>query len=675
MSFAPLTLHTHYSLLGAIAKPHAIARRCVQYGYQAAAMTDTGNVGCAVDFVTTMKSTCACGHREDDHADKKGRCYTCECSCYCNYPIKPILGCEFSLCKEDASVKTADNGRPYSRLTVLAKNLAGWQNLISAVSRSGSKEHAYQGPRLQLEEMADFTQGRHLIALSGHLGSDLANAMFDDPKKAYHTPTYDDVTALISGDWRKRLLSLGDQYISTFGKENFFLEVQVNDPDAIPATIVVSRTMRWLGKKLGIQCVATADTRYVDVGDDNDHRVVLCSGMETTLNVARKSKAYEAKDLTMGNFFRSRRFHLPSPDDLATHHTEQEIEQSSRIADMCEDYKILHSPMLPHFPCPDGMSAEGYLRELCEKGWADKIEGRSLSQPIEVYRDRLEMELGVINGAGLPSYFLIVQDFVNYAKERRWILSPGRGSGAGCIISYLTGITGIDPIQYGLIFERFYNAGRNAPGKVSLPDIDSDFPKHKRDEIYAYLQVKYGEAYVAKIATFSTMQGRSALTEVMRAHEEDFDLTKRITKLIPDKHTITEELEEMRQQGEEPSIIAYALDVLGEDLAEWARMEEDGSISGEYGARFAQAIRLEGVKKHIGTHAAGVLIGAVPLAGFCPTKYDDKSHSTIAAMEYPALEAMGGCKVDVLSVAVLDKAQAVRSQVRTGRIYDDTVVG
>jgi DNA polymerase-3 subunit alpha len=307
---------------------------------------------------------------------------------------------------------------------------------------------------------------------------------------------------------------------------------------------------------------------------------------------------------------------------------------------------------------------------MCEDGFREKVEGRSLPYPEADYRSRLEHELSVIEGAGLPSYFLIVQDVLAFGKRQGWITGPGRGSSAGCIISWLIDITTIDPLRYGLIFERFYNAGRNAPGRVSLPDIDSDVQKYKREEYYKHLQRTYGPDRVAQIATFASLQGRSALTEVMRANGVNFDVIKRITKVIPDKARITEELQEMKERGEDPSVIAYSLDVYRDELAEWVQVDDEGEIvGGQYAPYFRQAARLEGTKTHIGRHAAGILIGDVPLDQFVPTKWDESAKGNIAAMEYlPALEAMGGCKIDILAVAFLDKAEGVRDLALTGRI-------
>jgi DNA polymerase III subunit alpha len=647
MSWCVLHSHSHYSLNDAIAKPSKMAKRCAELGYPAVAITDHGNLGCAVDFVTEM--------------DKVG--------------IKPILGCEFNLCDQDSTVHAADNDKPYSHAIVLAKNAAGWRQLVAAVSRSASREHAFHGPRLDLEQFRDFTQGRDLVAVTGHIGSDVANAVFTMPRNAYASLSRRTIWEeyFDRADYEKKVVSLLERYISIFGKENVFLEAQVMKPSLHPATLMVANVLRQVGPKLGLPIVATADVHYVSEGDAPDHRVVLRSAMKTSVR-KQATAILRHKDYTIETFFKgSGCHHLPTTEEVRRHHTDEEIENTALVADMCEKYSIITQPRLPHFPCPDGMEPEGYLRELCERGWRGKVEGNDLPYPVQTYRDRLEMELGVINGAGLPSYFLIVQDFMNYGHEHNWMIGPGRGSSAGCIVSWLIGVTAIDPVRYGLIFERFYNAGRNAPGRVSLPDIDSDVPKYKREEVYRYLQKKYGEDRVAKIATFPSMQGRSAITAVMSANDVPFDLVKRITRAVPDKARITEELEEMRQRGEEPSIISYALDVYKDDLAEWVQEQDDGLLTGEYAQFFSQARRLEGVKTHIGIHAAGVAIGAEPLAGVCPLKYDASEQAYIAALEWEKLEQIGVPKFDVLATAFLDKGMCVRSLVRRGRIYDDTI--
>lgn len=635
-NWVPLHSHTTWSLLDGLSRPDKIARKCADLGYGSFAGTDHGNIGATVSLAKVLKEV----------------------------GVKHIKGCEFYLCRDDATIRTPANARPYSHLCVLAKNLKGWRNLIAAVSRSNSEEYAYYHPRLNLEDFRDFAGD--LIAFSGHPGSDLGNIIFRDPKAAYACDDYEELKAHhIHPDAAKRLEAKASQYVSVFGRGNFFLEVQILDPEGMPACLAIAKALRWLSSKTKIPCVATADSHYVNREDAYDQRVLLAAKLRTTMSsIRRRIENEEAVEL--GGFFRGDHFHIPTPEEMAVHHLPEELRQSLEIAEMCEDYDILSPPKLPHFECPGGTHPNQHLRDLCEAGFRSKVEDRGLD--IAAYRERLEMELGVIEGAGLSPYFLVVQDILAYAKDRGWLVGPGRGSAAGCLVSYLAGITKIDPIPYGLLFERFYNAGRNAPGRISMPDIDIDVPIIKRDELIPYLQKKYGKDRVAKIATFSSLQGRSALDEVLSVHEVPFDLRKQITKVIPDKARISEELQEMKDEGEEPSIIRYAMEIYGEELSEWVRMGDDGSLEGEFAPYFAQAIRLEGTKKHVGTHAAGVVISPEPLASLCPLKYEKGDDCYKAEMEYPDLEAMGLMKLDLLGIAMLNKGEGVRDQMLTGEI-------
>ena len=637
--------HSHFSLLDGLGKPDKIAQRCASYGYSAVALTDHGNVGGMVDHWKAMQAV----------------------------GIKPIAGCELYLCKESATIKGSENTRPYSHLPVLAKNKAGWQQLIQAVSASNRKDHFYYHPRLHLEELRDYTVGGNLIAFSGHPGSDLANCMFYSPKEAYRCTDYDHCkTVHVRSDWRQQLLSIAEAYISVFGRENFRLEAQILDPVMMPASLIVARALRWLGAKLKIAVIATYDSHYVDRVDAHDQRILLCSKLRTTLSaIQRRIDADEEVELS--GFFKGDHFHIPSPDDLLRQNTPDEIEAAWQVAQMCEAYDILSTPKIPHAFTPEGLDEKMHLRQLCEQGFRDILEQGRGSRRFELtdYRDRLAMELQVLEDAGLSGYFLIVRECTDYGRSRGWLLGPGRGSSAGCLVSYLTRITTVDPLEYDRYFERFYNAGRNQPGKISLPDVDLDFPVIKREEIFRFLQQRYGKDRVAKIATFNTLQGRSALDEVLAAHEVGFEIRKQITKIIPDKARISEELQEMADAGEEPSIIAYSLDIYGDELRDWVTLREDGTLSGPYARYFEQAIRLEGVKKNISTHAAGVVISSEPLATLCPLTYDEATDCYQAAMEYPALEAMGLLKVDILGVAMLNKGEGVRDLFRTGRINPD----
>jgi len=240
-------------------------------------------------------------------------------------------------------------------------------------------------------------------------------------------------------------------------------------------------------------------------------------------------------------------------------------------------------------------------------------------------------------------------------------------SAAGCLVSYLIGITSIDPIRYDLIFERFYNSGRNTKDRISMPDIDVDVPINKREFIIEYIKNKYGHKKVSQMITYNTMKGRGALKEVLRVYGNiSFEEMNKITKSIPDEAKISDELEQMRQDGEDPSIIRWALENNVEQLKEWCYIDDDGSLAGPLAKRFEQAIRLEGTKANQSKHAAGVVISSENLSSVCPMIYDSKNKQTIAGMEMQDLEALGIIKFDILGIAVLDKLMTISDILKNG---------
>jgi DNA polymerase-3 subunit alpha len=334
---------------------------------------------------------------------------------------------------------------------------------------------------------------------------------------------------------------------------------------------------------------------------------------------------------------------------------------------MCESYDILHKPMLPNFKCPNSLNPDEYLRELCRNGWREKIKDNipEDKQPEDV--ERIKHELEVLQGAGLSSYFLIVQDILRYVRENNWLPGPGRGSAAGCLVSYLIGITSIDPIRYDLIFERFYNTGRNTSDRISMPDIDVDVPINKREEIIKYIKDKYGYNKVSQMITYNTMKGRGALKEVLRVYGNiSFDEMNRITKFIPDEAKIADELQEMKEETGEASIIRWALENNIDKLKDWCYINEDNELSGPLAKRFEQAIRLEGVKSNQSKHAAGIAISIQDLSDVCPMIYDTKNDQLIAGMEMQDLEDLGVIKFDILGVAMLDKIMTITDILQNG---------
>ena len=636
-SWIPLHLHTHYSLLDGLSKPSQVAERCETLGYDACAITDHGTISGAVSFVKEMQ--------------KKN--------------IKPILGCEFYLCEQDPCIKDKEN-RQLSHLVVLAKNFDGWCKLIEATSASNDEEVFYHKPRLDLDTLAEYCNG-DLISFSGHLGSQLSNIIFSDYKSAYRSNTYEQAKSFVDPDWVSKTTQLAEKYREIFGKDNFFLEIQLIDQEMSPAQTVTAEALRYISKQTGIPCIATADSHYPSMEDAADQRILLCSAMRTTLKeVQRKLDNHE--DVGLGVFFKSNRYHIASQEEISAINSESEIANTRLVADMCEEYNILGKPMLPRFPCPNEMSEDEYLRHLCREGWKHKLQLTGVvSDPSknETYAKRIKQELSVIQGANLSGYFLIVQDIVDNVKKNGWLPGPGRGSAAGCLISYLIGITKVDPIQHDLIFERFYNAGRNADGRVSLPDIDIDVPTAKRESVINYMKESYGKEQVGQMITFGRMQGRTALKEVLRVHDScSYAEMNEITKNIPSEAEISDQLQDM----EDPSIIRWALINQPNDLKDWCIVNEDGSLGGDLGKLFEQAIRLEGTYKSQGKHAAGVVISSENLNQVCPMVREKRGSDKIAGLEMEDLEAMGHVKFDILGISFLDKIMGVSYQLKNGII-------
>lgn len=396
---------------------------------------------------------------------------------------------------------------------------------------------------------------------------------------------------------------------------------------------------------------------YVTPDEAEAHRILLCSGMKTTLPKVN-SIIQEGGEVDNQEFFESDSFYLPKPEEQWD---KEELEIVNKIADMCEDYEIASKPMLPKFACPNGVDEDEHLTELCREGWKNRLipQGK-ISNPDmkQEYLDRIKKELDVIFKANLSGYFLIVQDIINSVKEKGWLAGPGRGSAAGCLVSYLIGVTEVDPIEYDLIFERFYNEGRNTEEYISLPDIDMDVPAEHRDEVIDYIREKYGQDKVGQMITFGRLQGRAALKEVLRINDAvSFMEMNRITDGIPDEAKISDQLELM----EDKSIIRWTLENEPEQLKNWCTMDEEGTLSGSLAHLFQEAIRIEGTNKSQGKHPAGVIISKHKLADACPMTID-KTGVPVVAFEMTALESQGHVKFDVLGIDLLSKIMDISNE-------------
>ncbi len=405
------------------------------------------------------------------------------------------------------------------------------------------------------------------------------------------------------------------------------------------------------------------DTYYVDRSQADLHRILLCSSMKTTLPKVNKTlKAGEQVD--NHEFFICNEYFLKNKVEVGeVIINDNKLDLFREIYDKCENYNILNNPMLPNFETPKGKSQKDYLRSLARQGWK-KLLAHKITDPEQkqAYGDRFRNEFEVIDKADLFGYFLVVWDIINHCKKSGWMVGPGRGSAAGCLISYLIGITQIDPIEFDLLFERFYNSGRNTEDHISLPDIDIDVPGGKRDEIIAYLKEKYGQDNVSQMLTFGRLQGRSAIKEVLRVNSAcGFGEMNEITKAIPDEAAISDQLAEM--DDEDRSIIKWALMNNADELRDYCYVTESGELKGDYSEYFRQAIEIEGTFKTQGKHAAGVVISAEPLYRVCPMVNPKTGSEKIAGLEMADLEALGHVKFDVLGINLLDKLMMIKELV------------
>ena len=602
-----------------LSKPIDIANRCAQIGSTTCAITDHGSISGAVQFYQQMKAK----------------------------NIKPILGCELYICDQDSSIKDVENSI-LSHFVVLAKNYEGWKTLIKIVSESNKPENFYHKPRLDIDKLAQLLDN-NIIGICGHLGSYLAHK-----------------AKLAKANIRDNLLNEISRLNAMFGKDNFFLESQLMDSEHNPEQIEITNMLRELSKTTNTKIVATPDAHYCKKEDAFDQRILLCNNLRTTMNEINRKIVNDEK-VPMSCFFQSDNFHILSTEEMFNYHTKEEIENTNLINSMCEEYNILSQPQLPKFDCSDQGGPDEYLRQLCRDGWLEKIQNNVDKQYHEEYVNRIKYELGVLQGADLSSYFLIVQDIVRYVSGNNWLPGPGRGSAAGCLVSYLIGITSIDPIKYQLIFERFYNAGRNTNGRVSMPDIDIDVPINKREDVIEYIKGKYGHDKVSQMITFNTMKGRGALKEVLRVYGNiSFQEMNDITKNIPDEAKIADSLQEMKEATGESSIIKWTLENHADQLKQWCYKDKNGELLGPLAKRFEQAIRLEGTKSNQSKHAAGVVISKSSLDSVCPMVYDTKNKQTIAGMEMQDLESIGVIKFDVLGIAMLDKIMCISDLLKNG---------
>lgn len=517
--------------------------------------------------------------------------------------IKPIIGVEAYVAENMYDKRPGGDSKwGYYHLVLLAENNAGYKNLIKLVT-AGHLDGFYYRPRIDRNLMRRHAEG--IIALSACLGGEVSRALLSD--------NYD----------KAKKVAL--EYQEIFGPGNFFLEVQQH-PHIEEQNIVTPRIIH-LARELDIPLVAAQDSHYLRPEDAQAHDILLA--VQTGSQIDDKDR------LTL----RTDDFSLAPPEAMAEKFKAlpEALANTVKIAERCNVEIELGKTKLPPFTLPAGHSNESHLAELCQQGLAKRFGGN----PEEKTLKRLEYELGVIQKTGFASYFLIVADIVNWAKQNGIIVGPGRGSAAGSLVSYLLGITGIDPLKHDLYFERFLNEER-----ISQPDIDLDFDDARRDEVFQYVRQKYGQDHFAQIITFGTMMARGSIRDAGRALGLSYDFCDRIAKLIPFNPN----------QNEKIGFLRKCLD----DVTE---LRQAYGTNADAKKLIDAALRLEGVARHSSTHACAVVITPEPLTEYLPLQRGTNEGDTITQYEMHAVEDLGLLKMDFLGLANLTIIENTLKQV------------
>ncbi len=569
MAFTHLHVHTEYSLLDGSNKIKEYVRRVKELGMDSAAITDHGVMYGAIDFYKACKAE----------------------------GINPIIGCEVYVAPNSRFDKELTGGEDrYYHLVLLAENNTGYQNLMKIVSK-GFTEGYYYRPRVDMEVLREYHEG--IIALSACLAGEVQRYIMKG--------LYDEA------------IKMACKYRDCFGEGNYFLELQDH---GLPEQRTVNHQLMRMSRELNIPLVVTNDVHYTYEDDVDSHDILLC--LQTGKKLADEDRMrYEGGQ-----------YYVKSEAEMRAlfPYAQEALNNTQKIADRCHVDIEFGVTKLPHFGVPEGFTPWTYLNHLCYEGLHERY-GADKNQPAgstgQTLKERLDYELSVIKRMGYVDYFLIVWDFINYAKKNGIAVGPGRGSAAGSIVSYCLHITDIDPIRYSLLFERFLN-----PERVSMPDIDIDFCFERRQEVIDYVGDKYGAEKVVQIVTFGTLQAKGVIRDVARVMDLPYAYADALAKQIPNELNITldralEMNPELRSQYENDEQVHYLIDMCK---------------------------RLEGLPRHTSMHAAGVVI--------CPSAADDfvplsrgSDGSTTTQFTMTTLEELGLLKMDFLGLRTLTVIQ------------------
>lgn len=581
--FVHLHNHSHHSLLDGLSKIPALVNKVKELGMESVAITDHGTLSGTIEFYKAAKD-----------AD-----------------VKPIIGMEAYVAARKRTDRDPQKDKARYHLILLAMNETGYKNLMQ-LSTIANLEGMYYKPRIDHDLLEQYNEG--LIALSGcasgEIGENLRADNYEEAKK------------------------IAAWYKSIFG-DRYYLELQdhghLDSPTAWDVQVKINGYLEKIGEELDIPFVVTSDGHYLTHEDQDTHEILLCVGTGAFLS---DEKRMSLKDFEL---------HVTEPEEIISRwgktHPEA-IANTRRIAERCSVEIELGQILIPKFPTPDGQSEKVYLHQLTYQGMAFRYLGKTLEEAwamtnedirkllTDEQRDRMDMELGVMDKMGYNGYFLIVQDFINWGKNQGIIFGPGRGSAAGSIVAYALNITDLDPLKYDLLFERFLN-----PDRISMPDIDIDIQDTRRDEVIQYCANKYGDTRVANIVTFGKMAARAAVRDVARVLQVPYAEADRLSKMIPPP-------------------------VQGRHIPLSKSVQDDPDLKREYETNqtaktvFDYAIRLEGTIRSHGVHAAGVVIAPDDIVKFAPLEMAQKG---VVSTQYPMgpIEELGLLKMDFLGLSNL----------------------